>query len=262
MISDPETQQVYLEPSILNRILIFDMKNIFLKLLLFSLLYGSLLSCRSLEENAKYGLSDGVYRFKTQASKVERVYIQVEEDSLIIYPMLGRGIADISQTTVLELKETGAEARKDYLIFTQPSFDIDIVTILFKYRPKVEDGPRQFNTDFNGAVYLGYRADRYSIDYEPTPLQSYKRKLNHFGYGAGFFTGIGATMIAPWFTRDHVQSEYDGLVFVNGISGNVAYNSLTFGVGIGIDYLMDSNRKYWVYQGKPWLGLTLGLNLN
>ena len=30
----------------------------------------------------------------------------------------------------------------------------------------------------------------------------------------------------------------------------------------GIDHLMDKNRKLWIYRGQPWIGLTIGLNLN
>ena len=234
------------------------------KLLFLSFLIHSFSSCSTLDQSAKYGLSDGTYRYKSQTTGPQRVYIQVEEDSLIIHPLRpgSGGMVDTSRTTILELKERGPEAKKNYLIFTRPSFDIDIATILFKYRPKETYGPRQLNTDFNGVVYLGYRSDRYSIHYKRTPLGDYQRKLNHFGFSAGFFTGLGSTMVAPWFTRDQVQTEYDGLVFVNGIAANVGFNSLTFGVGLGLDHLLDRNRKHWVYQGEPWLGLLLGLNLN
>lgn len=239
------------------------MTNTFIKLLIFSLLYGSLVGCRSLEENAKYQLSDGTYRFKPSTGKAQRVYVEVEEDSLVIYPLLrGRQKGDTTQAIVLDIEETGSVARKDYLIFSQPSFDLDVITILFKYRPNKPGIPRQLNTDFNGAMYLGYRADSYTIQYKPTPLNNYKRRLNHFGYSIGLFTGLGSTAVTPWVTQDKVALEYDGLVFVNGISANIGLNNLTFGLGLGFDFLMDRNRKHWVYQGAPWLGLTLGLNLN
>lgn len=235
-----------------------------LKFLSYSFLIFIFSSCRTLDQSAKYDLSDGTYRYKTQTGRLQKAYVQVEEDSLIIHPIPsgGGGMADTSRTTILELKERGHEAKKNYLIFTRPSFDIDIASILFKYRPKETYGPRQLNTDFNGAIYLGYRSDRYSIHYKSTPLGDFKRKLNHFGFSAGFFTGLGSSMVAPWFTRDQVQSEYDGLVFINGIAANIGFNSLTFGLGLGFDHLMDSNRKHWVYQGEPWVGLMLGLNLN
>jgi hypothetical protein len=66
----------------------------------------------------------------------------------------------------------------------------------------------------------------------------------------------------PWVTRDQITSEYDGIVWLNGIAGIVGFNNFTFGFAISIDHLLDHNHKVWIYQGKPWLGLTLGLNLN
>jgi len=59
-----------------------------------------------------------------------------------------------------------------------------------------------------------------------------------------------------------VTSEYDGFLLMNGVAGLVAVNKLTFGLGLGIDHLLDKNKKYWIYNHKPWLGLTVGLNLN
>ncbi len=59
-----------------------------------------------------------------------------------------------------------------------------------------------------------------------------------------------------------IQLEYDGFIFMNGVAGIVAVNRLTFGLGIGLDILLDKNKSYWIYQHKPWIGLTVGLNLN
>lgn len=35
-----------------------------------------------------------------------------------------------------------------------------------------------------------------------------------------------------------------------------------YGVGVGWDYLTDRDKGIWIYQNKPWYGLTVGLNLN
>lgn len=236
-----------------------------LNLLLLFLLGISFTGCSMLNGTAKSELSDGVYQFKTENNKKARkIFLQVKADSLVIFPLeQGQSAsADTARPLVLEIKERGKEARRDYLIFRQPSFDVDVLTILFKYRPRQEGGPRQLNTDFNAAFYIGYRTDSYTLSYKPTPINTYTRNINHLGFSAGLFTGLGSTMIAPWFTNDQVQIEYDGLIFINGVAANVGYNEFTFGLGVGFDYLMDSNRRYWVYQGKPWIGFTLGLNLN
>lgn len=97
------------------------MTNTFIKLLIFSLLYGSLAGCRSLEENAKYQLSDGTYRFKPSTGKAQRVYVEVEEDSLVIYPLSrGRQKGDTTQAIVLNIEESGQRHGKIILFFHNP----------------------------------------------------------------------------------------------------------------------------------------------
>ncbi|WP_165940196.1 MULTISPECIES: hypothetical protein [Dyadobacter] len=58
------------------------------------------------------------------------------------------------------------------------------------------------------------------------------------------------------------MSEYDGLVWGKGIAGIIGINNFTIGLAIGFDNLLDKNKQVWIYQGKPWLGLAFGLNLN
>ncbi|MEJ7740732.1 MAG: hypothetical protein WKF97_25220 [Chitinophagaceae bacterium] len=66
----------------------------------------------------------------------------------------------------------------------------------------------------------------------------------------------------PWVTNNQLTSEYDGAVVPYGVTALFAFNSFTSGVAIGIDHLLDRNRKFWIYRGRPWVGVTLGLNLN
>jgi hypothetical protein len=47
-----------------------------------------------------------------------------------------------------------------------------------------------------------------------------------------------------------------------GIAGIIGINNFTLGLAVGFDNLLDKNKKVWVYQGKPWLGLAFGLNSN
>ena len=42
----------------------------------------------------------------------------------------------------------------------------------------------------------------------------------------------------------------------------IGLKTLTVGFGVGWDYLTDRDKNIWIYQNKPWIGLTLGLNLN
>jgi hypothetical protein len=146
--------------------------------------------------------------------------------------------------------------------FSQHSFDIDFLTIPFKYRPAVEPMQRQFNTNLNGAVYLGYRTDKYHVTYAQNPVGPAERKIRHFGFSVGAFAGFGATAINPWVTNNNVMQEYDGVVFNKGLALIMGINKVTLGFAFGFDNLLDDNSDFWVYQNKPWIGLAFGLNLN
>ena len=204
-------------------------------------------SCATLRESPKYQLSDGYYNFRQTDSKYIKVYIKSENDSVTIHPIDGE-----PPITIEPLKD-------EY--FRKNSFDIDVMTILFKYRPKSTTIPHQLNTNFNGNVYLGYRVDRFQIDFEKTPAGQ-RKTFRHNGLTFGLFGGIGSTPVNTWTTANQIADEYDGVVLSRGFAVMVGLNSLTVGVGVGWDYLTDRDKKLWIYQNKPWFGLTLGLNLN
>ena len=50
-----------------------------------------------------------------------------------------------------------------------------------------------------------------------------------------------------YVTNNNIATEYDGVVVSQGIVGLIGIGSLTFGVALGLDYLMDKNHKYWIY---------------
>lgn len=156
-------------------------------------------ACNVTKESPKYQFSDGYYR----AGKIFRnapkvVYVDYEEDSLYVYPLQktsSLSVIDTIKSRRLVLPEEKWGKTRRLYSFRQPSLDLDFLTILFKYRPQSQDLPRQFNTDFSGAVYLGYRNDLYQLVYQQSPLQHLERRINHYGYSLGVFTGMGSTAI-------------------------------------------------------------------
>ncbi len=139
---------------------------------------------------------------------------------------------------------------------------MDVLTVLFKYRPSAKGFPPQLNATFNGAAYFGYRTDAYKLSYSRTPLHIFKRTITHYGYSFGFFTGFGTARIDEYDTNNALSIEYDGLVNLLGVAVILAVDKVTFGLTCGTDHLLDKNAKVWVNNGKPWLGISIGLNLN
>jgi hypothetical protein len=118
------------------------------------------------------------------------------------------------------------------------------------------------NAGFNGAVYFGYRSDLYRLSYKQTPLHVFKRNITHYGYSFGFFTGIGTARIDEYVTDNGINIQYDGAVNLSGVNIVVGVEKLSIGLAVGIDHLLDRNRKYWINEAEPWVGLSFGLNLN
>ena len=191
----------------------------------------------------------------------QKVWAKFEDTVIRLYPLQNKNESKKNIPYLFYFTEVSAPG-SPYLKLKKTSFDIDVLTIPFKYRPSVIDFPNQLNANFSGAVYAGLRNDFYYFNYHSNDIGENRRKLNRLGISFGVFSGIGSSAINPWVTQDQVSSEYDGFLFMNGLAGLVAVNKLTFGLGLGVDYLLDKNKKYWIYHHKPWLGLTVGLNLN
>lgn len=204
-------------------------------------------SCASLRDSPKYQLSNGYYEFRQGDTKFRQVYVETKEDTVTIYPLKGE--------PPLSVIPSNDE------FFRTRTFDADIITIGFKYRPAVSSLPQQVNANFNGNIYLGYRIDRFSVDYRETPA-GFKKSHHHRAITMGAFGGFGATAVNPWTTNNQVTDEYDGVVITRGLAVMAGLNNLTVGVGLGWDYLTGRDKSVWVYQNKPWLGLTIGLNIN
>lgn len=206
-------------------------------------------------------METGIYKVR---NKSDRYYAVVDESEITLHTanrIPGGWLADTTQAVIIPMN-TSETANRQSITFVNRSFDLDVLSILFKYRPTSFGIPNQLNTDFNTAGYIGYRTDAYIISFDKNPLNSYQRRINHFAYSAGFFAGLGATQISPFVTKDAIQSEYDGVVLTNGLSGLIGIGDLTFGLSLGLDHLLDKNHKVWIYNSKPWLGFTVGLNIN
>ncbi len=146
----------------------------------------------------------------------------------------------------------------DNVLLQQRLIDVDIFTIPFKIRPSVNDFPPQLNPNFSAAIYLGRRHNYYKF----TNTEKEDVKLFTRGIGYGIFAGLGAVTMNPYVTNGAIDYEYDGMVINTGAAMIYDAKKFNLGLSIGIDILSDKNRKSWLYQKKPWLGILFGINLN
>lgn len=209
--------------------------------------------CSSVGTLTDSDLSSGKYfRVKKDGGRSDRalVHIEVQGDSIAVVTVDERGLATGPRQPV-----------SNGQVFMKPSLDIDVLVVVFKYRPEVPSLPSQLTADFNGNLFVGYRRDWYTVRETPSPFGA-RRKIRQKAISVGGFAGIGTTMVSPWTTNYQTTDEYNGFILTKGLSAMLGVKALTVGVGVGWDNLVDRDEDIWVYQFKPWYGLTLSLNLN
>lgn len=225
----------------------------------------TIVSCQSVRQSSKYGLIEGYYKGKQHGGESVPVYVFPDDDSIKVYfrkNLLNR-LTDSGRSLFLAFPATTHSVQRQDYYFSQRTFDVDILSILLKYRPGTSGFPSQLNTSIlNGALFLGYRTDLYKLSYSPVQFGMYKRSVTHYGFSVGIFSGIGASKVDPFVTQGALNIEYDGFVNPSGIAAIFAVDKFTFGLTYGVDHLLDKNNRVWIYQGKPWVGLSVGLNLN
>lgn len=223
-----------------------------------------LMGCKSQKDSAKFNFADGIYHTKVKAEK-QQVYVENTEDSISIYSLKKGWQHAPLQPSMLAKQTFPQKASYENMgssKYWQNGFDVDILTIPIKFRPSASSFPKQFSNHLNGSVYLGYRTDVYRLSFEKDPIGRLHQKVKHYGISTGIITGFGVTPINPWVTNNGISIEYDGLAWSKGAALIMGVENFTFGLIAGIDHLLDGNRHLWIYQGKPYLGLAVGLNLN
>mgnify|MGYP005811653477 CR=1 FL=1 len=222
-------------------------------------------SCTTKKKAFQYHIEDGIYASNFGGGPFERVLIENNADSLIVFPLVMEGELlkiDTTNRNRIAFPQENTSESIESVVFKSYGFDLDLVTIPFKYRFANTGVPQQLTTNLNASIFVGYRGDIYLLHYKKNEFGSFDRKTRHYGVTAGLFSGLGSTTVNPYTTNPQISIEYDGLVWSNGFALNFGIDYLTLGVGLGWDNLLDGNSRVWIYQRKPWFGLLLGVNLN
>ncbi len=215
-------------------------------------------ACSVLEKSSKHGFGNGYYKFKSQNMLAGKVYVRTDDKEVEVYKNERNNLENLP----LHINLADTDSITGPVEFTRKSLDIDLTTILLKYRPPVNDMPAQMITDFNMALYAGWRHDTYIIRKELDPLKKSETSIMARGYDFGVFAGPGTTVINSFTTANKTDNEYNGMILQYGLAGFLESNVASFGVAVGFDYLVSPDRKIWIYTNKPWFGLIIGIALN
>jgi hypothetical protein len=216
-------------------------------------------SCSTLEEASKHGLTSGYYTMES-GGNTKKVYVDITEENISIYNRKGKYIDKDDPLSISSGKSDSFQITP--LKLRKQSLDLDITSILLKYRPSVLNLPQQFTSDFNVAIYAGWRFDKYKIKSETDPLNKQYPKISSLAYDFGVFTGPGTTSINGFTTNNRAVNEYSGMIMQTGLAGFLESNVASFGFSVGFDYLLNRDRRIWIYQNKPWVGVIVGVALN
>jgi hypothetical protein len=219
-----------------------------------------LCSCSVIEKSSKHGFGSGYYTLKSPQNANEKVYVDIADEDVKVYHG-NSGKPDTSSFMNFSLQYPGDIAHYP-LLFRKRSVDIDLTTILLKYRPGVSGLPAQLNTDFNAALFAGWRQDNYHFHCKADPLGRFRHEMIQRGFDFGLVAGPATTLIGPFATNNVLNHEYVSMAFQFGLAGFVESNIASFGIAVGYDYLASPDRDIWIYNKKPWVGLIVGIALN
>ena len=219
-----------------------------------------LTSCKTLEQASLHGLTSGYYTLNNKHKQSRDVYLDVIDDQIDVYHQTNRH-PHAKRLFAINLMTSDSLA-VNKMVFKKQSLDIDITSILLKYRPSVRGLPAQLNTELNVALYAGWRYDNFRITNKADPLGKRYQKVSNMGYDFGFFAGPGTAIINPFTTNDRRENDYSGMIIQYGIAGFLESNVASFGLSIGYDHLLNPDRMIWIYRNKPWVGFIVGIALN
>jgi hypothetical protein len=217
-------------------------------------------SCQTLQKSSQHGLNSGYYRLIEKDQPDQRIYLDTPDDQLIMYKT-DQGAVQQNASRNIVLGRADSLLQQPIRLKKQ-SLDIDLTSILLKYRPSSFGEAPQLVTDFNFAVYTGWRFDTFKVISEKDPLGNGHNRIANHGFDFGVFAGPGTTLISPFTTRDRRAAEYNGLIIQSGLAMFVETDLASFGIAGGFDYLLNEDRNVWIYHNKPWAGFIVGIALN
>lgn len=153
------------------------------------------------------------------------------------------------------------EEKSPWFRYQTAGLDVDLFTLPFKYRFKTANQPGQLEDNLNLGIHVGGRYDlgRYRTVYFRRNRRS---EISTFSVGLGGFVCVGPAKVDPFSTLGRLQDEYFSLGVNYGFSTIISVRTFSVGLALGFEQVTDRNRDLWIYQHKPWLGVTFGVNLN
>ena len=215
-------------------------------------------SCSVIEKASNHEFDSDYYVLRGLGDTITWAYVDVQGSKLDVYRAPLTAELTPFYSINLEMKDSVCHHP---VTFTANTLDLDLTSVLMKYRPSLEYVPAQLTTDFNAALYAGWRHDKYYIRTQVDPLGKCSYKMINRGYDFGLFAGLGSTTINTFANPGGLRYDYSGLILQGGAAAFLETSFASFGLAVGADYLPGKYNTHWIYQRKPWVGFVVGIAL-
>ena len=132
-------------------------------------------------------------------------------------------------------------------------WDIQPFTVPLKIRPKTSGLPFLFTGDVSVGPYLGYQIGLR----EYSSLEVFDMALTFALFATPSLIHINPSNNG---TNDMTSQSLLGLTGGGGILFDI--NDYQFGIVSGLDWISGDASTTWVYQGKPWISVSFGFELD
>jgi hypothetical protein len=124
-----------------------------------------LIGCGITRSPSKDSFTDGYYNSKLNGKQTKKYYLTTSGDSIKVYPadIAEQKNADTVKSIIASFPPNKMPFNFRKYKFRTLGLDLDVISVVFKYRPAVKNFPAQLNNNFNGAIYAGYRTDNYFL---------------------------------------------------------------------------------------------------
>ena len=204
--------------------------------------------------------------------------ITEKENSLIITPIdkvlpttIDKPVKTFSAGANYETNHHFPDANHDVgmvpnkFVYTDHKFLLQGLSIPLKIRPALKDRslkdsfPSQVETGLNVGLAFGVK---FSRNIYRSEKNMFGQSTNRVSISSGFFMGTGGADLKKANTRDPIIQYERKVPMLNpGFFLMLGFNNVNFGYAAGVDYALGRDRKSWLYQGKFWHGISIGLDI-
>jgi len=175
--------------------------------------------------------------------------------------------AQIQASGAYFFKETAFDttpAKRNIFAYLDTKFMLQTLAIPLKIRPELtgpEYGnafPQQVEAGFNFGFAFGWKLNKNVYRSTPNLLGL---NTNRISVAPGLLLNFGSTALTDKNTRPAFTVERKSFTYSGGLVLLFGFNNVNFGICRGVDYVTGPGKGDWVYQGKPWTGIIVALDL-